>query len=90
MDTDGKYMHSSITSVKFNDAIVMMYPKKEYRPEFVHLPQEVQSRLSLNRYMTMKNYQKRYSNEEVMARMKVYDLKALEKVAKQMNQNVAK
>ena len=79
-----------ISAKRFNDAIVMMYPKKEYRPEFVHLPQEVQSRLSLNRYMTMKNYQKRYSNEEVMARMKVYDLKALEKVAKRMNHSVPK
>ena len=85
-----KNVDELIGANRFNDAMVMMYPKKEYRAEFIHLPQEVQSRLSVNRYVTMKNYKKRYNNEEVMARMKVYDLKALEKVAKQMNQNVPK
>lgn len=78
---------SLISAKRFNEAMMMMYPKKEFRQEFAHLPQEVQSRLSVNRYMTMKNYQKRYSDDEVMARMKVYDLKALEKVAKRMNES---
>ena len=76
---DAKFQEGDMTAV---DEILNPKPTQAV---FKELSQEEQCRISINRYMTKKNYEKRFSPAEVDEKMRIYDQKALIKAAKKLS-----
>mgnify|MGYP001208064062 CR=1 FL=1 len=76
---DAKFQEGDMNAV---DEILNPKPTQAV---FKELSQEEQCRISINRYMTKKNYEKRFSPAEVDEKMRIYDQKALIKAAKKLS-----